>query len=107
MTRLLGLAMAAGVCAIAATCASVPVLPQSGSSTPSVVSRGCEHLSRHQYEVCYAYIRRALPAQMGRHANPVGTSSIWPSGQALSCSILSRNRVVAMVVLRGWPRRNA
>jgi len=56
MTRLLRPAMAAIVCAIAAACASVPVLPEPGSSTPSVVSRGCEHLSRHQYEVCYAYI---------------------------------------------------
>ena len=56
MTRLLGLAMAAAMCTIAVACASVPVLPESGSSTPSVVSRGCEHVSRHQYEVCYAYI---------------------------------------------------
>jgi hypothetical protein len=56
MSRLLRLAMAAVGCTIAAACASVPVLPESGSSTPSVVSRGCEHVSRHQYEVCYAYI---------------------------------------------------
>src|SRR5258708_14632294 len=56
MTRLLGLAMAAAMCTLAWACASVPVLPESGSSAPWVVSRGCEHVSRHQYEVCYAYI---------------------------------------------------
>src|SRR5260370_22336597 len=56
MTRLLGLAMAAAMCTIAVACAIVPVLRESGASTPSVVSRGCEHVSRHQYEVCYAYI---------------------------------------------------
>jgi hypothetical protein len=65
MTRLLGLAMAAVMCTIAAACASVPVLPESGSSTPSVGSRGCEHVSRHQYEVCYAYVvNDSLPARV-------------------------------------------
>jgi hypothetical protein len=56
MTRLLRPAVVAVACMITAACASVPVLPASGSHTPSVVSRGCEHFSRHQYEVCYAYI---------------------------------------------------
>jgi hypothetical protein len=55
MTRLLGPVVAVA-CVITAACTSVPVLPASGSDRPSVVSRGCEHLSRHQYEVCYAYL---------------------------------------------------
>ena len=56
MTRLSGPVVVAAACMITAACASVPVLPASGSDRPSVVSRGCEHLSRHQYEVCYAYL---------------------------------------------------
>jgi hypothetical protein len=51
-----GLAVATAACLITAACSSSPVLPAPGSDTPSLVSRGCEHFSRHQYEVCYAYL---------------------------------------------------
>jgi hypothetical protein len=55
--RLLRPALAIIACSIVtAACSSNPVLPAPGSSTASVVSRGCEHLGRHQYEVCYAYL---------------------------------------------------
>jgi len=43
-------------CLIATACASGPVLPAPGPDTSSLLSRGCEHFSRHQYEVCYAYL---------------------------------------------------
>jgi len=41
---------------VVAACSSSPVLSVPGSNTSLSVSRGCEHLSRHQYEVCYAYL---------------------------------------------------
>ena len=54
-------AVLALTCAITAACgastvpaAPAPTAPGSGSSSP--VSRGCEQFSRHQYEVCYAYL---------------------------------------------------
>lgn len=56
MTRLLAPVVVAVACMITAACTSVPVRPASGSDAPSAVSRGCEHLSRHQFEVCYAYL---------------------------------------------------
>ena len=43
-------------CMVVAACSSSPVLSVPGSNTSLSVSRGCEHLSRHQYEVCYAYL---------------------------------------------------
>ncbi len=56
MTRLVRLAVMMTACLIATACASGPDLPASGPDTSSPVSRGCEHFSRHQYEVCYAYV---------------------------------------------------
>jgi hypothetical protein len=56
MRRLFPPAVITVVCMIAAACSSGPVLPAPGSSSRSLVSRGCEHFSRHQYEVCYAYL---------------------------------------------------
>jgi hypothetical protein len=38
---------------IAVACSSTPA---PGSEPASPVSHGCEHFSRHQYEVCYAYL---------------------------------------------------
>jgi hypothetical protein len=50
-------ALAIAACSIlVAACSSNPVLPSPGPGTASAVSRGCEHFSRHQYEVCYAYL---------------------------------------------------
>lgn len=56
MKRLARLAVIAATCVIAASCSSAPVLPAPGASSRSLVSHGCEHFSRHQYEVCYAYL---------------------------------------------------
>src|SRR5258708_10393556 len=56
MTRLVRLAVMMAACLIATACASGPVLPAPGPDTSSLLSRGCEHFSRHQYEVCYAYL---------------------------------------------------
>lgn len=44
------------VCLTAAACADGRVLPAPSRDSVSVVSRGCAHFSRHQYEVCYAYL---------------------------------------------------
>lgn len=51
LTRITGLAVA---CVWLSSCASLgTVAPQ---TPPVSVSRGCAHLQRHQYEVCYAYV---------------------------------------------------
>jgi hypothetical protein len=41
---------------IAAACASIAVPSAPGSDSNPPVSQGCAHFSRHQYEVCYAYL---------------------------------------------------
>lgn len=56
MTRLVRLAIMMAACLTAAACASGPAPSASGTDTSSLLSRGCEHFSRHQYEVCYAYL---------------------------------------------------
>ena len=55
MKRLLRVAALAVACMIAAACTSGTASPVGSDSTP-LVSQGCAHFSRHQYEVCYAYL---------------------------------------------------
>jgi hypothetical protein len=54
--RLLRLAVITAAWVIAAGCSGLPALPMPGSDSTPLVSQGCEHFSRHQYEVCYAYL---------------------------------------------------
>jgi hypothetical protein len=56
MTRPVRLAVMMGACLIAAACTSGPVPSAPGPDTSALLSRGCEHFIRHQYEVCYAYL---------------------------------------------------
>src|SRR6266480_4539038 len=56
MNRLLRLAIVGAASMIAAGCSSGLVTPSHRPDTSSLLSRGCEHFSRHQYEVCYAYL---------------------------------------------------
>lgn len=56
MTRLLRGLVIAVVCLIAVACTDSRVLPGPDRHSVSAVSRGCAHLHRHQYEVCYAYL---------------------------------------------------
>jgi hypothetical protein len=53
--RLTGLIVAIA-CLVTAACTDVRTLPLPGRDQASLVSRGCENFSRHQYEVCYAYL---------------------------------------------------
>jgi len=104
MIRLLGPVVAAA-CMITAACASVPVLPASGLDRPSVVSRGCEHLSRHQYEVCYAYLvndsllARVPYYQVGRQPvlGPLALTRLESRYYGAA-----RRFIIAQT--RGWPR---
>jgi hypothetical protein len=106
MTRLLRPAMTAVACMIAAACTSVPVLPESGSGRPSVISRGCEHLSRHQYEVCYAYIvndsllARVPYYEVGRQPvlGPLALTR-------LESRYYGQARRFLIEQTKGWPRR--
>jgi hypothetical protein len=54
--RLLGPVAAAVACVITAACTSVPVAPKPESDASSVVSHGCGHLAREQFEICYGYV---------------------------------------------------
>jgi hypothetical protein len=54
--RLLGPVAATVACVITAGCTTVPVAPKPESEASPVVSRGCGHLARDQFEVCYAYV---------------------------------------------------
>jgi hypothetical protein len=105
MTRLLGPVVAAA-CVITAACTSVPVLPASGSDRPSVVSRGCEHLSRHQYEVCYAYLvndsllARVPYYQVGRQPR-LGPLALT----RLESRYYGAARRFIIAQTRGWPRQ--
>jgi hypothetical protein len=56
MARLLSPLVVAAACIITAGCASVPAAPQPGPDATPVASRGCGHLARDQFEVCYAYV---------------------------------------------------
>lgn len=44
------------VCLSAVACTDSRALPGPDRNSVSLVSRGCAHFSRHQYEVCYAYL---------------------------------------------------
>lgn len=54
-TLLRGLVIAV-MCLTAVACTNALVLPGPDRDSVSSVSRGCAHFSRHQYEVCYAYL---------------------------------------------------
>jgi hypothetical protein len=56
MTKQLRLAAISAACLVVAACSSGSALSAVGSDTSSLAARGCAHVSRHQYEVCYAYV---------------------------------------------------
>jgi len=56
MNRLLRLAAMGSAGMLAAACSSGSGASALGSDTASLAAPGCQHLSRHQYEVCYAYV---------------------------------------------------
>jgi hypothetical protein len=90
---------------IAAACTSIPVLPESGSGTPSVISRGCEHFSRHQYEVCYAYIvNDSLLARVPYYE--VGRQPVLgpPALTRLESRYYGQARRFLIAQTKGWPR---
>jgi hypothetical protein len=106
MTRLLGAAVVAVACMITAACTSVPVLATSGSDTSSLVSRGCEHLSRDQFEVCYAYLvddsllARVPYYELGRQPvlGPLALTR-------LESRYYGAARRLLIAQTKGWPRR--
>jgi hypothetical protein len=56
MNKLLPLAAMSAACLAVAACSAGSTLSAAGSDTSSLAARGCAHVSRHQYEVCYAYV---------------------------------------------------
>jgi hypothetical protein len=56
MTGLLRGLVIGVACLTAVACTDGQALPGPDRDSVSVVSRGCAHFSRHQYEVCYAYL---------------------------------------------------
>lgn len=103
MKRLLRPAALSSACLIAAACSSGSAL---GSDASSLAARGCEHLSRHQYEVCYAYVVNdsllaRLPFyQVGRE--PV----LGPAALArLKSRYYGAARRFVIDQAKGWPRQ--
>ena len=106
MTRLLGPVVVAVACMITAACASVPVPPKPGSDATPVVSRGCGHLARDQFEVCYAYVvddsllARVPYYEVGRQ--PL----LGPLALArLESRYYGAARRLVIAQTRGWPRQ--
>jgi len=56
MTKLLRLAAISAACLVVAACSAGSALSAAGSDASSLAAQGCAHVSRHQYEVCYAYV---------------------------------------------------
>ncbi|HEV2375801.1 MAG TPA: hypothetical protein VGS19_27000 [Streptosporangiaceae bacterium] len=54
--RFLRLAVIIAACLVSGACSASQALPAPGPSASPLVSHGCEHFSRHQYEVCFAYL---------------------------------------------------
>lgn len=106
MKGLLRLVAAGAACLIAAGCSSSPVLPGPGSGATSLVSRGCEHFSRHQYEVCFAYLvndsllARVPYYELGRR--PALRSAALTR---LKSRYYGAARRFIMAQPRGWPRK--
>src|SRR6202050_1709389 len=106
MTRLLGPVVVAAACVITAACTSVPVAPKPGSDATPVVSHGCGHLARDQFEVCYAYVvddsllTRVPYYELGRQ--PV----LGPLALArLESRYYGQARRLIIAQTRGWPRQ--
>jgi hypothetical protein len=106
MTRLLGPVVVAAACVITAACATVPVAPKPGPDATPVVSRGCGHLARDQFEVCYAYVvddsllARVPYYELGRQ--PV----LGPLALArLESRYYGQARRLIIAQARGWPRQ--
>ena len=89
-------------------CSSNAVLPSPGPGPASAVSRGCAHLSRHQYEVCYAYlVNDSLLARV-----PYYKTGRDPVLGPLAATRLksryygaARREIIGQT--KGWPRRVA
>jgi hypothetical protein len=91
---------------IAAACSSSPVLPAPGSDTPSLVSRGCEHLSRHQYEVCYAYlVNDSLLARVPYYKEGRQPALGPPALTRLKSRYYGAARRFIIDQTKGWPRQ--
>ena len=106
MTRLLGPVVVAVACMITAACASVPVPPKPGSDATPVVSRGCGHLARDQFEVCYAYlVDDSLLARVPYYE--VGRQPLLgPLALArLESRYYGAARRLVIAQTRGWPRQ--
>jgi hypothetical protein len=112
--RLLGPVVIAAAGLIAAACTSVPVAPKPGpgaspSPSPSaspVASHGCGHLTRDQFEVCYAYVfddsllARVPYYQLGRQPvlGPLALTRFESRYYGAA-----RSLIIAQT--RGWPRQ--
>jgi hypothetical protein len=105
MKGLLRLAVVGSACLLAAACSRGPVLPSLGPDASSLVSRGCEHFSRHQYEVCYAYVvNDSLLARVPYYR--VGRQpGLGPLALArLKSRYYGAARRFVIEQARGWPR---
>jgi hypothetical protein len=106
MKRLLRLAVIGAACMIAVACSSGLVLPSLGPDASSLVSHGCAHFSRHQYEVCYAYlVNDSLLARVPYYE--VGRQPVLgpPALTRLKSRYYGAARRLLIGQTKGWPRQ--
>jgi hypothetical protein len=106
MARLSGPVVLAVACMMTAACTSVFVEPKPGSDASPVVSRGCGHLARDQFEVCYAYVvddsllARVPYYELGRQPvlGPLALTR-------LESRYYGEARRLIIAQTKGWPRQ--
>jgi hypothetical protein len=102
----LRLAAVGAACVVAAACSSSPVLPGPGSGTSSLVSRGCAHFSRHQYEVCFAYlVNDSLLARVPYYEVGRQPALRLAALTRLKSRYYGAARRFVIDQAKGWPRR--
>jgi hypothetical protein len=93
-------------CLTAAACSGSRALPGPDRDAVSLVSRGCAHISRHQYEVCYAYlVNDSLLARVPYYELGRVPSFRQPALTRLDSRYYGSARPFLIRQARHWPRR--
>ncbi len=106
MNRSLRPVVAGVACWVIAACSGGAIAPAPGSDASSLVSRGCAHVSRHQYEVCYAYVvndsllARVPYYKVGRQPQ-LGPAALT----RLESRFYGQARRFIVDQTKGWPRQ--
>jgi len=106
MRALLSGLVIALACLTAVACTDSQALPGSDRKSVSLVSRGCAHFSRHQYEVCYAYlINDSLLGRLPFYEASREPALRQPALTRLKSRYYGSARRMVIRQVRHWPRR--